>query len=149
MLLSVFGFEGGVCYLIVLVPDHYIPVYFSYSIRPDYNTICFTSHIILQIKFKVSHSLIAVWVVGLEAQQMKDRAHPSLLAALFFPGAKTVPIYCSVNRQSFPVDAWRSPVPLSRPSGDFLLHQQASLTTRLWRLYRLANCLLMQCLKSK
>ena len=39
---------------------------------------------------------------------MKGRAHPSPFAALSFSNSKKVPIFCWVNRESFPVATWRS-----------------------------------------
>ena len=63
------------------------------------------------------------------AQLMKGRAHPSPFAALAFPNSKKVPIYCWVDRESFPVVAWRSPASNSRPYGDFLHRNRAALTT--------------------
>ena len=65
---------------------------------------------------------------------MRDGAHPSPFAALFFPVSKKVPIYCWIDTESFPVVEWRNPVSNSRPSGDFLHHNQAALTTRLQHL---------------
>ena len=51
-------------------------------------------------------------------------------------GAKKVEygIYCCDDRESFLVMRLQSPVSISRPSGNFLLHNQSSLTTQLWRL---------------
>ena len=40
---------------------------------------------------------------------MKGGAHPSPFAALSFSNAIKVTIYCWVERESFPVVAWRSP----------------------------------------
>ena len=39
---------------------------------------------------------------------MKSRAHSFPFVALSFPNSKKVPIYCWVDRESFPVAAWRS-----------------------------------------
>ena len=39
---------------------------------------------------------------------MKGGAHPSPFAALSFPNSKKVPIYCWVDRESFPAAAQRS-----------------------------------------
>ena len=51
-----------------------------------------------------------------------ERRSPSLIR-------KKVPIYCWVDRESFPVVAWRSPASNSRPYCDFLHHYLAALTT--------------------
>ena len=59
---------------------------------------------------------------------MKGGAHPSPFVALSFPDSKKVPIYCWVDRHSFPVVAWRGPGSNSRPYGDFLHHNRAALT---------------------
>ena len=61
---------------------------------------------------------------------MKGGAHPSPPAALSFPTSKKVPIYCWVDRESFPVVVWRSPASNLRPYGDFLHRNRAALTTR-------------------
>ena len=50
---------------------------------------------------------------------MKGRAHPSPFPALSFPNSKKVLIYCWVDRESFPVVAWRSPVSNSRFTATF------------------------------
>ena len=57
------------------------------------------------VKVNISHSQIAIGAVGLETcvQQMKGGAHSSLLAVLFFPNSKKIPIYCWVDRKCFPV----------------------------------------------
>ena len=65
---------------------------------------------------------------------MKGGAHPSLFAALAFPNSKKVPIYCWIEKESFPVIAWRSPASNSRHYGDFLHRNRAALTTRPRRL---------------
>ena len=69
------------------------------------------------------------------AQLIKSGAHPSLFAALSFPGLslirRKVHIYCWVDRETFLIVGWRSPVLSSQPSGDLLLHNRAYLTTRL------------------
>ena len=64
-------------------------------------------------KVKVSHSLISIRSRGggstiSWAQLMKGGAHPSPFAALSFPNSKKVTIYCRVDRESFPIVAWRS-----------------------------------------
>ena len=61
----------------------------------------------LVCKKKVSHSLIAVGAVGVRVPLYLG-AHPSSFAALSFPNSKKVPIYGWVDRESFPVAAWRS-----------------------------------------
>ena len=45
---------------------------------------------------------------------MKGRAHSSSSAALVCPNSKEVPIYFWVDRESFPVVAWRSPASNSK-----------------------------------
>ena len=40
---------------------------------------------------------------------MKSGAYPSPFAGLPFPNSKKVPIYCWVDRERFPVVAWRIP----------------------------------------
>ena len=68
------------------------------------------------------------------------QAHkPCSISHLSFPYSKKVSIYYWVDRVSFPVVAWRSPASNSRPSGEFLHHNQAALTTRLRRLSRLVD----------
>ena len=61
------------------------------------------------------------------AQLTKSEApdDPSLVAASPFPDSKKVTIYCRVDRESFLAAGLRSPVSISRPSGDFLLHNFA------------------------
>ena len=62
-------------------------------------------------KVKISHSLIAIRAVGVESHCILGTSNE-----------KRIPIYCCVDRQSFPVVGWRSPVSNSQPSGDFLHH---------------------------
>ena len=50
---------------------------------------------------------------------MKGGAHPSPFAALSFPNSKKVPIYCSVDRESFPVAAWPRRASNSRDTATF------------------------------
>ena len=69
---------------------------------------------------------------------MKGGAHPSPFAALSFPNSKKVPIFCWVDRESFPVAAWRS------RASNFLHHSRAALTTRPRRLSRYACSVLKQ-----
>ena len=61
---------------------------------------------------------------------MKGGANPSPFAALAFTNSKKVPIHCWVDRESFPVAAWRSPASNSQQYGDFLHHNRAALTNR-------------------
>ena len=56
---------------------------------------------------------------------MKGGAHPSPFAALSFTNSKKVPLYCWVDRESFPAAAWRSRASNSRDT---------ALTTRPRRL---------------
>ena len=77
-----------------------------------------------KVKVKVSHSLIAVGQWGLESHCIlgtadKGGAHPSPFAALSFPNSKKVPIFCWVDRESFPVAAWRSRASNSRDTATF------------------------------
>ena len=44
-------------------------------------------------------------------------------------GYKKVPIHCCVDRESLPTVRWQSQALNSRPSGDFLHHNWATLTT--------------------
>ena len=78
---------------------------------------------------KVSHSL-SVGAVGLESHCIlgttNERRSPSLILKR----------YCWVDRDSFPVVVWRSKASSTRPSGNFLHHNRAALTTRLRRLSR-------------
>ena len=53
------------------------------------------------------------------AQLIKGGAHVSPFAALSFPYSKKVPIFCWVNRESFPVAAWRSRASNSRDTTTF------------------------------
>ena len=62
--------------------------------------------------------------------RMKDGAHLSPLVALSFPDPKKVPIYCWVDRQSFPVVGWQSPGSNSRLA-NFLHHNRNTVTTQL------------------
>ena len=63
------------------------------------------------------------------AQLIKGGAHPSP-----FLHSKKVPIYCWVDRESFPSSNGMVKLrAISRPSGDFLLHNRAFLATRLRR----------------
>ena len=50
---------------------------------------------------------------------MKGGAYLSPFAALSFPNSKKVPIYCWVDRESFPVAAWRSRASNSRDTATF------------------------------
>ena len=61
---------------------------------------------------------------------MNGGAHTSPFAALSFPDSKKAPTHCKVDKESFPVVAWRSPTSNSRPHDDFLHQKQAALTTR-------------------
>ena len=63
---------------------------------------------------------------------MKGEAHPSLFAAFSSPNSKKVPIYCWVDRGSYPVVAWRSQASNSRPYGDFLHRSNHSTRALLW-----------------
>ena len=63
---------------------------------------------------------------------MKGGAHPSPFAALSFPDSKKVPIYCWVDRESFPVVMAKPSLELT--PYDFLHHNRAALTTRPRRL---------------
>ena len=63
------------------------------------------------------HSLLAVGAVGVRVHcilgtEMKDGAHPSPRPSLI---RKKVPIYCWVDRASFPITAWRKPAPHNLP----------------------------------
>lgn len=84
-----------------------------------------------------SHSLTAVWDSGglrptLSWEQLiKGGAHVSPVAASS-SDSKKKSIFCWVD--SFLVVVWQSPVSLSRPYGDFLLHNPSSSITRQWRL---------------
>ena len=84
---------------------------------------------------------MAVGAVWVEIHSILGTAgegrNPSLsFRYLILPWFKKVPIYCVVllvDKESFPVIGWRSLGAISRPSGVFLHHKQASLTTRLHR----------------
>ena len=82
---------------------------------------------------KVSHSIITVGAVVVSptvswAQLMKGGANRAPLTALSFPNSKKVCFYCWVDRESFPVIAWQNPALNSQPYGNFLHHNQATLT---------------------
>ena len=74
------------------------------------------------------------------AQLMKGGAHPSPFAALSFLNSKKVPMYCWVDRESFPVAAWRGRASNSRFTATFCtvvellqpLDHDASLTAPLY-----------------
>ena len=89
-------------------------------------------------KVKVSHSLIAVGTVESHCILMStadERRSPFLsFCCLSLQCFEKVSIYCWVDRESFPVVAWRSPASKSQPYGGFLHHNRAALTTRLRRL---------------
>ena len=70
-------------------------------------------HICLKVKVKVSHSLLAVGAVGVRVPLYLG--HSSPFAALSFPNS----IYCWVDRESFPVAAWRSRASNSRDKATF------------------------------
>ena len=56
---------------------------------------------------------------------MKGGAHSFPFAALSFPNSKKLSIFCWVDRESFPVAAWRSRASNSRFYGDFLHRSRA------------------------
>ena len=62
---------------------------------------------------------------------MEGETHPSPFASLSFLNSKKVPIHCWVDREGFPIVAWRIPASILRLYGDFLHHNQAALTIRL------------------
>ena len=99
-----------------------------------YDTKIAETNLIMCKKVKFSHSLIVVGAEGVRVPLMKGGAHPFLFAALAFFISKKVPIHYWVDRQSFPVVAWRSLASNSQPYGDFLHHNRATLTTRPRRL---------------
>ena len=65
-------------------------------------------YIIDQYKMvKFSHSLKALAQWGLKVH-LSTADYPAPFVALSFPDSKKQPIYCWVDRDSFPVVGWRS-----------------------------------------
>ena len=75
---------------------------------------------------KVSHSIVTVGAVGARGPlYLLEHSYPSLLTVSSFPESKQVPIYCWVDRESFPVTRW----PNTGLNHDRLYHKLAALTT--------------------
>ena len=101
---------------------------------------CYILYIVLRASWKISllakcchpHKIKSLLTYLLtRTQQMEGRAHPSPFTALSFPDSKKVPVYCWVDRENLKVVEWLRQVSISRPFGDVLLHNRASLMIQL------------------
>ena len=106
---------------------------------PTDKKICFRLFFVLTlyIKFQVpssSSSLVLQPTKGVTDRRTDGQTDgPKAICPLNFfevGGIKNVLIYCWIDREGFPVVAWRSPVSISRPYSDFLYPNRAAPTTR-------------------